>query len=285
MPKKFIQAVLKKDGDKITFVASDETLDRGGEVVPIDSWDLRNFKRNPVLLVNHDYKVENIVGAAVHIRTEKNQLLFEPDFHEITQLSKEVKAMVEKEYLNTVSVGYMPHGPKKDGDMGTNELFEISFVSVPANPSAERLSVMMAKSAEEIEKKEEIEEWVIKQADPDIEDPVDDKDLDDDLDDDDKKIEDEIKDGIAAIKEGRVLSGKNRRAISEAVDTLKNAAAALEDLLALTDTNSGKAGEGKGREPKVVYAGEDKEVLPRPVIRALQSVNRLSNDCLRNYKK
>jgi phage head maturation protease len=162
MPNQYISATLKKEDGRITFVASDETLDRGGEVIPIDSWDLSNFKKNPVLLVNHDYKVENIVGLAKRVRVESGQLLFDPEFHGITQLSREVKDMVEQGILNTVSVGFMPHGPKKDGDKASNELFEISFVPVPANPSAERLRAVMAKAIDETGQAE-VKAWVEKQ--------------------------------------------------------------------------------------------------------------------------
>ena len=325
MTKQYIQAELKKGDDgKITFIASDETLDRSGEVVPIDSWDLGNYKKNPVLLVNHDYKVENIVGRARNVRKDKGKLLFEPVFHEITQLAKEVKAMVEQGILNTVSVGFMPHGPQKDGDRPTNELFEISFVPVPANPSAERLSAVMVLSAEDLVHVKEIEEWVIKEEKeeeekkdekspacrmedetkdecmsrkiPEImrEDPNMEQDQavaiasslcskkcgsKDEKDDEKKEIEE---------KEGRVLSGKNRKLINEAVETLKTATAALADLLNATESNVGEASVdiNQGREPKVVYVRTEKDSpVPSPVIRALQDLNRITNDSLRKFKQ
>lgn len=160
MLKQYIKATLiKGESDLPTFVASDETLDRSGEVLPIQSWDLANFKENPVLLVNHDYKVENIVGAAKNIRVKDTQLIFDAMFHDITEKAREVKKMVEQGFLNTVSVGFMTHGPKKDGDQPSNELFEISFVPVPANPSASRLKALIDKAAE-TEKIKEIEAWL-----------------------------------------------------------------------------------------------------------------------------
>jgi HK97 family phage prohead protease len=327
MTKQYIQVQLKKSNDgKISFIASDETLDRSGEVIPIDSWDLENYKKNPVLLVNHDYRVENIVGKAKNIRREKGKLIFDPVFHDITQLAREVKEMVEQEILNTVSVGFMPHGPQKDGERSTNELFEISFVPVPANPSAERLNAIMDKSIEMIKdvNKKEIEEWVIKE-EKDVGENKENKSPKCRMDGESKKecmsrkIEEMMKedpnmdqDQAIAIaskycdvpcdekgepkkdvteteeKEGRVLSGKNRKLINDAVSTLKTATAALTDLLEATETaNAGEAGVNKkGREPKVVYVRTEKEeTLPSPVIRALQDVNRLTNDYLRKFKK
>lgn len=153
--KSYIEARLEKSGGTIEFVASDETLDRQGEVIPIDSWDLANFKRNPVLLVNHDYQVQNIVGRAENVRIDKRAgkaaLLFEPIFHGITQLAREVEAMVQEGILNTVSVGFLRSGPSKDGDKPHNELMEISFVPVPANPRAERIRSLLDPQLSETE--------------------------------------------------------------------------------------------------------------------------------------
>jgi len=138
MNKQFTQAIMKREGDKIVFIASDETLDRQGDVVSFDSWDLTNFKKNPVLLVDHDYKVENIVGTARNLKkdTGLRALTFEPNFHKITPLSQYVEQMVNEGSLSKVSVGFMSKGPSKDGGKIMNELLEISFVAVPANPNA-----------------------------------------------------------------------------------------------------------------------------------------------------
>lgn len=149
--KQYADIKIYTKGEHITFVASDETLDRMGEVLPIDSWDLSKYRANPLLLANHDYSVENIVGRARSIRIDKvkKQLTFDAEFHEITELAKAVKTMVMDGFLKTVSVGFIPHGPKKDGDHDTNELLEISFVPVPANPGAHAL---MMRGLESLEK-------------------------------------------------------------------------------------------------------------------------------------
>lgn len=163
MPKQYISATLKKQDGKVTFVATDETLDRMGDVLKIEDWDLTNYKKNPVLLVNHDYKVENIVGAAMNLRKQNKQLLFDPVFHGITEKSREVRDMVEGEWLNTVSVGFMMHPAEKEGQRPGMELFEISFVPVPANPSAERIKQVLEKSVNKAEEIEQVKEWAEKQ--------------------------------------------------------------------------------------------------------------------------
>jgi hypothetical protein len=85
-----LKAFAQKAGDgRITVIASDETVDRSGEVVPIDAWDLANFRQSPRLLIDHDYSVKSVVGLAENIRVQGRQLLFDPLFHEITQAARE----------------------------------------------------------------------------------------------------------------------------------------------------------------------------------------------------
>jgi len=139
MEKQFIRGYFKKSAEgKLTIIASDETLDRHGEVLKLDAWDLTEFNKAPRLLVDHNHEVASIVGKAENTQVDRSigALTFEPVFHEITQLSKDVKSMVEEGFLDTVSVGFIPHGPEKDGGIGRNELIEISFVTVGANPNA-----------------------------------------------------------------------------------------------------------------------------------------------------
>lgn len=336
MKKYHVKAtLLKASEDAFTFVATDETLDRVGEVIPIESWDLANFKKNPVLLINHDYRVENIVGAAKNLRFEDGKMLFEAMFHEITQLSREVKDMVKQGFLNTVSVGFMRHGPAKDGDREHNELFEISLVPVPANPSAERLKAVIAKAADEIDKGDMVKGWVEKQNETtEVQTIICDKEVFETSEEaakwckehdfkSDKVDETEdafrfrqfdpescqndsfktidITDGVKGVicrpkksapvpestevKEGRVLSDRNRGLIADAISQMRKSIAALDDLLQATEpSRSAGADETKGREPKVVRMGVENEILT-PVVRALQNIASITNETLRDAKK
>lgn len=275
MKKHFIEAKLQKSGDKITFIASDETLDRANEVIAVSSWDLTNFMLNPVLLVDHDYMVEKIVGLATNIRIEDRKLLFEPEFHNITELAKTVDQMVKEEILNTVSVGFIPHGPVKDGDTGRNELLEISFVAVPANPSAQRLKGLAEAITDE--EKIKIESWK-QQAEADekknddtekvkLEEKV--KNLTD--------VNQELTEEITQVKEGRVISGKNRSLLSDVSSKLKEAAEAVDALLNAAEPE--KDG-GKGRTTKVDDGVTEPKKVPPHVRRALQSLNKQTNKLL-----
>lgn len=156
MKKQFFSGIIKKVKDGIEIIASDESMDRHGEVLKLEDWDLKEFKRAPRLLVDHDHRVDKIVGKAEKIKVKDGALTFSPLFHEITELARSVKDMVEQGFLNSVSVGFIPHRPEKDGDRGRNELIEISFVTVGANQNA----LVKAFEAEaSTEEKDAIEEF------------------------------------------------------------------------------------------------------------------------------
>ncbi len=341
MKKQYLVARLEKKDGKSVFVASDETLDRSREVVPMDSWDLVNYFKNPVLLVDHDYKVENIVGMATNISTDGGRLTFEPLLHGITPLSQYVSKMIDEGFLNSVSVGFIPHSPETDGGKVSNELLEISFVPVGANPNALRLNSMKSMVLDEAQKKK-IEQWLTKQNETlemqriefsksvfkDEETAkawlVENSYTLNDFKETDKSFvskyfeedkcaegsqkEIEIEDGVkifacrtgvrstpagqvkeitdkilTEVKEGRILSGRNRKQIEDAVSLLKQTSEALSTLLEMTEP---KKDAGESREPKVVAPpSKSAHKADSKVRRALQDMNRISNEVLRQLKQ
>jgi len=149
MKKKFCQAeIMEIDGEKM-FVASDETVDRHGEVIAIDGWDLENYKANPTILWAHDQHYPKIGNAEKigykNVNGEK-KLVFKPIFHKKDELSRLVGELVEEGWITASSVGFMPK-EINDNVIEKSELLEISFVNVPANPNA--LQLMYSKGFED----------------------------------------------------------------------------------------------------------------------------------------
>ena len=140
---------------KMVFVASDETVDREGDVISIDGWELANFKRNPVMLWAHD-PYQPPIGQWKNIRVRtingKKKLTMEPDFHGKSELSRLIKELVESGYPpQTTSVGFRPY--EKQGNTFTKqELLETSFVSIPANPEATTLALTKGYKPEVVSK-------------------------------------------------------------------------------------------------------------------------------------
>lgn len=153
--KLFTHAVKSIDEEtrQATFVISTDEKDRMGEVVE-QSWDLENYKKNPIVLFGHDpSKPGYVLGKATEIVADKdgdkNVTLGTVQFAEegTSQDADTVWKLVKQGILRTVSVGFIPHTFKKlDGDEETdvladNELLEFSIVPIPANPSAVALAL------------------------------------------------------------------------------------------------------------------------------------------------
>ena len=119
-------------------VASSEDVDRAGEVIKADGWDYENFMKNPVIIANHIYKIENIVWKATKIGIENNKLIIEWVFSEVNPLWKLLADLYDEWMVKTVSVWFIPKQRQEDNRRVIThaELLELSFVAVPCNPNA-----------------------------------------------------------------------------------------------------------------------------------------------------
>lgn len=164
------QIKLKAD-DSFTAVASSEVEDRQGEVVRQAGWNLKNYKDNPILLWMHEH--DKPIGKAERVwldKTGKSPVLkFKGMISTATEYGRAAKQLIEEGILKTFSVGFRPL-EMEGSEITKAELFEISLVSVPANPEARLLA---AKSLE----KSGIDESIIKHVV--WEDGTDDEDEDD----------------------------------------------------------------------------------------------------------
>lgn len=141
MNKLYLKALVKKEQDKITVVASTSVIDRQGESIDQSGWDLTNFLKNPVMLWAHNYD-ELPLGVWENIRVSDGLLKMDANFasKEANPKAENVRLLVEEGVEKTVSVGFIPK--ERDGHIITKaELLEVSFVPVPANPEALALAI------------------------------------------------------------------------------------------------------------------------------------------------
>ncbi len=128
-----------KANDSATFkvIATNETRDRDGEIIKVTGWNFDNYMKNPVILSNHNYTIENIVGKATRVYLEEGNVIVEGVFAE-SPAGVLAKSLYDGGFLKTVSVGFIPkERDKTDYRIITQaELLELSFVPVPSNPSA-----------------------------------------------------------------------------------------------------------------------------------------------------
>jgi HK97 family phage prohead protease len=131
----------------VTFIFSDDSVDRYGDRIDARGWLLDNFKANPVVLFGHDAScVENVIGRATSVRIEGNSLIGEIEFMaaSVNPNAESAYQMVKGGYLHAVSVGFQPldwamtkdKGRPGGIDFKKQELLEVSIVPIPANANA-----------------------------------------------------------------------------------------------------------------------------------------------------
>jgi hypothetical protein len=127
-----------------------------GSIIPNDTLDFARYLLNPVILADHNWH-DRAIGLMRDIHLEDNSWIGLPDFHGLNEESKLAKAMYEKGYLRSASIGGEmilkasekadPLNPgrtlrepyvNEDGYMVAEKfiVFEISFPTLPSNPTA-----------------------------------------------------------------------------------------------------------------------------------------------------
>ena len=126
----------------MTFIASTEDVDRAGDVIRQDGWNLSNFRKNNVYLWMHDYR-QVPIGNVPRIWVESNQLRNTVKFDQKDPFAASVERKFRDGVLTAQSVGFRPTEFTRLDDGGyeftKQELLEISAVTVPMNQSALRL--------------------------------------------------------------------------------------------------------------------------------------------------
>ena len=127
----------------VTFVMSDDSLDRDFERFDSSGWNLKTYKKNPVLLWSHDRTIPAI-GVMEKTRVKDNRLIGNPVFDPDDALAVKIAAKVQKKVLRSGSVGFFPSKIEFNDDekdpcrlvYKKQELREFSICNVPANPNA-----------------------------------------------------------------------------------------------------------------------------------------------------
>ena len=93
---------------------------------------------NPVILANHDYSVENIVGKGTKFYTSNGAKRLKGVFSKTNPMGVLVRDMYNEGMIKAVSVGFLvkERDPNDRSVITKAELLEVSFVAVPCNPEA-----------------------------------------------------------------------------------------------------------------------------------------------------
>lgn len=269
----FVAKASGDDSEIFTAVISGIKTDRYGDTVNPEGWDLKNFKRNPVLLWAHDHRIPT-VGSATKVWVEGKELMMNFKFAP-TPFAQELKTLVVEGFLKAFSVGFMTKAyefNKNDGiDFLEQELLECSFVNVPAYAEALMKSVeansdkyknfikgsegtlnwdsiMKSDYRENLLKEKNVEEEKVIFSKSEFE-----------------KFKKDLE-----VKAGKVLSKKNRDLINEAISVMENAIAPLKELLEAT-TDDKKIEVEEEKKKTLDFSNFDEKKLDEELDKVLKS--------------
>lgn len=139
------KTVAGKAADSLSYVLSDATRDRYGDIIEPSGWELDWFRKNPVALFNHSPNAP--IGKWQNVRVQDGRLMAEldPAKRGTSDRIDEILSLIEQGILPATSVGFRalsepqpidPDKPWAGVRYTRQELLETSIVSVPANPAA-----------------------------------------------------------------------------------------------------------------------------------------------------
>jgi len=132
------------DGQRATVQIMTGQKARDRMILEPKGLDVRNFKKNPVMLWHHGWDVNGRVpiGTIENIRLAKDgkSWLGDPLFDE-DEFSQMIGGKVARKVVRALSIGWITHEKKYDEENDTiiitrSELTEVSFVSVGSDPNA-----------------------------------------------------------------------------------------------------------------------------------------------------
>lgn len=145
---KYSSLIIKQKNDvderKITALASVEKVDRDKDIIYLDGMDIKEYKKNPVILWGHNPS-QLPIGKASNIKIENKQLKMDIEFAtmEENSLADSVYRLIKGGYLNCLSIGFSPDhdnlkwNEKRGGyDIYKSSLLEVSIVNIPSNTGA-----------------------------------------------------------------------------------------------------------------------------------------------------
>ena len=134
----------------ITQYVSTHSVDRDNDIVLAKGIDLKNYRKNPVVLFNHQRDLP--IAASLWQKPDDVGLLTKTSFSK-TPFADDIYTLHLEKILNAWSIGFMPVTWEFDEKKGITtftkiELFEYSSVSLPANPEALDEAKSIIKSTE-----------------------------------------------------------------------------------------------------------------------------------------
>ena len=165
----------------VEFVASDNSVDSYGTVLPVDKWDLTRYQNNGIVGYMHDVygdswtksaDPDDVIGKGVAFVDDEKlvvRITFEPK--ELNEKADKIFRKLQFGSLHAVSVGFRATAKGHKGDeergedpnvyyYGGQELLEVSVVNIPSNANALKRSIEEERAMWEVDDTKEISETV-----------------------------------------------------------------------------------------------------------------------------
>lgn len=258
---------------------SDGEIDRDGDFVVPSGMNDKNYRSNPVVMYGHDY-YELPIAQNRKLEMKNGTIYAETEFDSEDPFASRVEGKYKRGVMRGWSVAFIPlrweeHSNKETGKHGMKwlewEMVEYSAVPIPSNPRAVASFAKSLKWEIDMLKSKKISEELL---DDICINPIEfDASLHESL----EKIYGknfQISEIDNQLREGRVLSSKNRKLIQECVTQMQEAIKALNDLLDATDTTdekndkSGKYGALFDERP-----GESDGLAELKMLRSMRKLN------------
>lgn len=138
------------DNGTFDMIITTNDVDRMGESISLDGWDVANYLKSPVVLWGHNYSLPPI-GVTTSLTKQGNGLRAQGVFAP-TPMGQQIRQLYDLGMQKAASVGFMDEGrdPANSSIISKAQLLEWSFVSVPANPYALSLRDLGVVSSEEV---------------------------------------------------------------------------------------------------------------------------------------
>jgi HK97 family phage prohead protease len=140
---------------QVRVAASSAFQDRHRDIIRQEGMDLSNYQKNPVVLFGHDHDMPIAKVESIGLNNGRVEALVQFPPEGTSAKSDEVYRLIKAGIINAVSVGMRikRFETMDDGgwDIIESELYELSFVSVPANADALVLERSFADSEKLVE--------------------------------------------------------------------------------------------------------------------------------------
>lgn len=121
-------------------------------------YELGEYKQNPVILLDHENRVDHIIGKTIEIKEDNLGLFVKIEISgRDDEVGKIVRKLIEEKILKTLSIAgkFYFENTNNINQLTLAEIYEISLVAVPADPMA--IVDKVEKAEKELDEKAKLE--------------------------------------------------------------------------------------------------------------------------------